>query len=139
MKLSASVVAIALLVIAGAAPSPAVPEVGAALAQWEDFARTAWSTRVVCRVNLRDGSIVDLEETYCDAGKSRIRNWEVTRDWRRGVSKLAYVKSVRPCDELGLLLVVDQPIDNGEILRCEAACRQFGIRFKTVNQWGAFR
>lgn len=140
MKLFASVAVIALVVTAGAVhPSAAVPEVGAELAQWEDFARTSWSTRVVCRVNLRDGSIVDLEETYCDAGKSKVRNWEVTRDWRRGVSKLAFLKSQFPHDGIGLLLVNEPRIDNAEILRCAAACREFDICFKVVDEWGCFR
>lgn len=124
-------------------PDLAVPCVGTELAEWEDFARLSWvghqSLKIVCRQTTRDGSTIDLEETFCDQGWARQRVWEVTRDWRRGVSKLAFLQSVRTHAKLGLLLVNDTPIDKAELLRCEAACRMFGIKFRTVDQWGAFR
>ena len=124
-------------------PDLAVPAVGTELAQWEDYARLSWvggpSINVIVRQTIRDGSIIDLDESFCDQGCVRHRVWEVTRDWRRGVSKLAFLQSVRPHDKIGLLLVLDTPIDKAELLRCEAACKQFDIKFRTVDQWGKFR
>jgi len=125
-------------------PTPAVPCYGAELADWEDYARLKWTESVPADcVKIRqmdqDGTAIDLVQRIVEDGHPNERIWEVTKDWRRGVSKLAYLKGSYPQKRFGLLLVNSPRIDSSEIVRCRIACREVGILFTTVDQWGKFR